>query len=91
MTDTEQHPVAAPLAETRVKVPFEGDTVDAEEISFSVTSPTVQVLELADGEVIEFRHTVSKVYRLCDRKKEDGSPIYLVTGEAKLRRIGKKE
>jgi hypothetical protein len=86
MTHTDKQAEASEVdpGEVRVKIPFEGDTVDAVEVDFRTKSDGVQVLELADGAAIEFRHAVRKVYRVCGRKKEDGSPIYLLTGEAKL-------
>ena len=68
----------------KVKVVFEGETVDAEEVPFSVGSPAEAVFDLADGARITFQHHVRSIYRLCDKKREDGSPIYMLAGEARI-------
>ncbi len=68
-----------------VKVPFEGAMESAEEIGFQVESQSIGVFKIADGATIELQHTVKNIYRLADKKREDGSPIYIVTGEARLR------
>jgi hypothetical protein len=65
-----------------VKVPYENDVVDADEMGFKSTSGTPQVLELEDGSKIKFGHTVSKVFKLRDKKKEDGRPIFICVGNA---------
>jgi hypothetical protein len=56
----------------RVKVIYEGETVDAEDLGFTVESETTRVT---------IAHRVKNIYRLCDKKKPDGSPLYLLTGE----------
>jgi len=68
----------------RVKVPFEGETVDAEDISFDVSEAVRGVCRLADGTTISMTHEIKKVYRLCDKKKEDGSPIYMLVGQTAI-------
>jgi len=68
----------------KVKVPWEGETVDADEIDFKIESGAPLVLQLSDGTKIELEHQISKVYRLSEKRKEDGSPIYLMTGGAKV-------
>lgn len=68
----------------RVKVVYESETVDADELVFRAGPVPFGTYELEDGARIEFRHNVRKIYRLCDKKKPDGSPIYLVTGDAVL-------
>jgi len=71
----------------RVKVVYESETVDADEIAFKEASQVVGSYELEDGTVIEIRHEVKTIYRLCDKKKADGSPIYLLAGGAAVRTI----
>jgi hypothetical protein len=68
-----------------VKVVYEGETVDADELEFEVQQEAVGYYKTGDGARIEFKHDVKTIYRLCDQKKEDGSPIYLVTGVAVLK------
>ena len=71
---------------SKVKVPFEGETVDAEELAVLVKSPSRGVFyEASDGTIIRITHDVKVVYRLCDKKKPDGSPIYLITGTLDVR------
>jgi len=57
---------------------------DADEISFKVESEVLGSYNLDDGAKIELRHNVKNIYLLADKKRADGSPIYLVTGEASL-------
>jgi hypothetical protein len=57
---------------------------DADEIGYKVESEVVGSYKLDDGAKIELRHNVKNIYLLADKKRADGSPIYLVTGEASL-------
>jgi hypothetical protein len=72
------------MTSERVKVPFEGDTVDAEDVAFEISETAPTSFRLADGTTINMRHDVKKVYRLCDKKKEDGSPIYVLVGHTAI-------
>lgn len=85
--------VEVPVASNvRVRVPYEGDTVDADEMDFTINSPVQTVVSVTDdGAMIEIEHRVSKVYKLCNRTKENGDPIYLVTGNFELRTTLKRE
>jgi hypothetical protein len=69
---------------SRVKVVYENETVDAEQIDFRLEAETVGTYALADGARVEIRHDIKNVYRLCDKKRDDGSPIYLMTGNVLL-------
>ena len=69
----------------RVKVVYDGETVDADEMEFKAQAEAIRVYHVGDGAVIEIQHDVKNIYRLCDKKREDGSPIYLVTGTAILK------
>lgn len=68
----------------KVKIVYQGEAVDAEELKFVAETPTAY-LRIEDGAVIEFRHDVNGVFRLCDKKKPDGSPIYILAGQANLK------
>jgi len=70
---------------SRVKVVYEGETVDADDMGFKAITEAPLSYQVEDGTVIEIKHEVKKVFRLCDKKKEDGSPIYLVNGIAQVR------
>ena len=65
----------------RVKVIYEGETVDAEDVEFSTESESIGSYSVTDGTTVTLTHHVKKIYRLCDKKKPDGSPMYLLTGE----------
>jgi hypothetical protein len=67
-----------------VKIPYEGETVDADDVDFKILSCTPIVVLLADGTKIEIEHTIGKVYLVRDKKREDGSPIYMMTGGSKV-------
>jgi hypothetical protein len=65
-------------------VVYEGNTVDADEMQFEVIREFSLELKVSDGSSIELKQTVKTVYRLCDQRKADGSPIYLLTGAVLL-------
>lgn len=72
----------AELPAIPVKILFEGDTVDADELAFVVgagefagRSDSMTLIRLSDGATLEFKHKVERVYRLRDRLK-DGLPVY---------------
>ncbi|HEY1218784.1 MAG: hypothetical protein ABSE42_06645 [Bryobacteraceae bacterium] len=67
-----------------VKIPFEGETVDAEDVTFDASGPMQCSFRLADGTTINLEHAIKKIYRLCDKKKEDGSPIYMLMGQTAI-------
>ena len=71
--------------EKRVKVVHEGETVDAEELSFKTLALSSGRYETSDGVTITLTHDAKTIYRLCDKTKSDGSPIYLVTGGVVLK------
>jgi hypothetical protein len=76
--------MTAALPSNRVKLAYQGETVDAEEVPFSVRSEVHGLYSLGDGAEIELRHEVKNIYRLVDKRKDDGSPVYIVTGAASL-------
>jgi hypothetical protein len=80
------NPSTLPISEKNcVKLPYQGENVDAQEVEFTTHSEAVGVFTLpGDGIQIEFHHQVKTIYRLVDKKKDDGTPIYIVTGAASL-------
>jgi hypothetical protein len=68
-----------------VKVPFENEVVDADQVMFESTPGVPQSLKIEDGATIEFGHVVHTVFKLRDRKKEDGTPIYICVGNTVIR------
>jgi hypothetical protein len=71
---------ALTVAPQCVKLAYEGEMVDAEEVPFAVKEEVHGVYALEGGMQIELRHEVKKVYRLVDKQREDGSPVYIVAG-----------
>jgi hypothetical protein len=67
-----------------VKLVHEGEQVDAEEVEFSTEGASEVVCRLDDGTVIRIAHDVKSIYRLREKKRKDGSPIYIVMGTASL-------
>jgi hypothetical protein len=65
-----------------VKIVFEGQTVEADQMNFEVESQVAGRFHLEDGATVELAHVVKNIYRLRDRKKPDGSPVYVLMGEA---------
>jgi hypothetical protein len=74
----------------RVKVVYESETVDADELAFKEVAQVLGAYEIEDGTIIEIRQEVKSIYRLCDKRKADGSPIYLLAGGAAVRTILKE-
>lgn len=70
---------------TPVKVPYENEVVDADQIEFNSVGGAPELLELKDGTRIEFGHQVKTVFKLRDKKKADGSPIYICSGQVNIK------
>jgi hypothetical protein len=66
-----------------VKIVFEGETVEADQMDFVTESTISGRYKVEDGAAIELSHHVKTVYRLKARKKPDGSPLYVLIGEVK--------
>ena len=67
---------------SEVKIVFEGQTVEADQMDFKVESQVAGRFHLEDGATVELAHIVKNIYRLRDRRKPDGSPVYVLVGEA---------
>jgi hypothetical protein len=61
---------------------FEGKQERAVEISFDVKSEGWSTYILEDGTVIKMKTVTSRVMKLLDRVREDGSPFYVLEGVA---------
>ncbi len=70
---------------TPVKVPFENEVVDADQVNFESSGGAPELLELEDGTKIEFGHQVKTIFKLRDKKKEDGSPVYICAGQVNIK------
>jgi hypothetical protein len=47
-----------------VKIPYEGETVDAEQMEFKSSAPCSEVLTVEDGSVIELSHQVGSIFQI---------------------------
>ena len=68
----------------RVKIEFEGQVVEADDLDFKSDKEDWNSYTAEDGTVIKLKHVTAKIYRLGGRVKEDGSPMYVVSGTALL-------
>lgn len=72
---------------TPVKVPFENEVVDADQLAFKSVGGSPELLELEDGATIEFGHNVRTIFKLREKKKEDGSPVYICVGQVQIKTV----
>jgi hypothetical protein len=66
-----------------ITLTFQGKPERAEEIGFE-SAENWSEYRLSDGSAIKMKNVVSRILRLLDRKREDGSPFYVVEGTAVL-------
>jgi hypothetical protein len=64
------------------KVNFEGKEEAAEELSFETAREGWSEYSLEDGTVLKLKNVVSRIFRLLNRKKPDGSPFLILEGTA---------
>ena len=63
----------------RVEVQFEGQTVQADQLTFETQKEPWAEYKLEDGTVLKFKVVLGNVARLVDRYKPDGEPIYVLS------------
>lgn len=69
---------------TRVKIEFGGEEVDADDLGFVSDREEWNSYTAEDGTIIKLKHVTAKIYKLVGKTKEDGSPMYVVSGTALL-------
>lgn len=62
----------------RITIPFEGQMVAAEQLSFEPDTEPWTIYKLEDGTVLRIRMILANAARLVDRYKPDGEPIYVL-------------
>lgn len=62
-----------------VKVLYEGEAVDAEQVQFTNVAPGVELLDIEDGTRITVTCITKTIFRLLHKRKENGDPIYVCT------------
>jgi len=70
-----------------VKIPYEGDFADAEQVDIESPEPLSHELTMPDGNVLKLDMTVGNIFRLLHKKDEQGEPIYVFNV---LVKVGKK-
>ena len=78
--------IVATILKAGVRVPYNGQTVDADEMDFSVQGNGALVVHVEDGAVLHLNHSATAVYRLL-QKDAEGAPLYLVTGTASINKL----
>jgi hypothetical protein len=71
---------------TGVRIPYNGQTVDADEMEFQTEASGPTVFKLEDGTRIEVNHATVSIYRLLHERDKDGSPIYVVVGSLDMKK-----
>jgi len=83
MTDTMDQVQESPKV---INITFQGKQERAEELAFEAAENWSEY-RLADGSTIKLKNVVSRILRLVDRKRDDGSPFFVVEGSAILTTI----
>jgi hypothetical protein len=65
-----------------ISINFEGQDERAEEMSFETEREGWSNYALEDGTVLKMKNVVSRIFRLLDKRKPDGAPIYVLEGTA---------
>jgi len=63
-----------------VEIPYEGETVKALELDFSTESDHWGEYTTEQSVRIKMRSVVSRIYRLTEKVRPDGSPIHVLQG-----------
>ncbi len=56
---------------------FEGQMVPADELEYAEEKEPWSVYKLEDGTVVKAKQTLVSIYKLVDKFKPDGEPIYV--------------
>jgi hypothetical protein len=64
------------------KVIFEGREEAAEEVDFEAAKEGWAEYAIEGGITIKMKHVVSRVFRLLNKTKPDGTPFYVIEGAA---------
>ncbi len=76
----QQPKAASPETPAVIHFTFEGKQERAIEIHFDTRTEGWSTYNLEDGTVIKMKNVTSRVLKLLDRVKEDGSPFYILEG-----------
>jgi hypothetical protein len=63
--------------ERNVKIPYQGLTVDGEELDFKTVSEEWNEYQTSDGSTIRLKLVLTNIVKLLDKTDQDGNPIYV--------------
>ena len=61
----------------RIRIQFQGQTVEADELEYEPLGEPWSEYKCADGAIVRLRTVVSRIVRLVDKKNDEGDPIYV--------------
>jgi hypothetical protein len=67
------------MSDQTVRIPYEGGIADAEAIEVVSENGFSGEFVLSDGTKLEYRLQMQQVFKVKDKKKENGEPIYMTT------------
>ena len=70
-----------------VKIPYEGEFANAEQVDVESPGPFSHILDLADGGKLKMDMRISQFFRLVDKKDETGEPIYVFNIQIKVVKV----
>jgi hypothetical protein len=62
---------------SKTHIEFEGERVDAQEVSFEVEQEPFNTYRLEDGTVVKIKTILTRALRL-NKYKDDGDPVYVI-------------
>jgi len=60
-----------------VKIIFEGQPTDAEQLLYTTDGPCVETLKVENGDNVAVTYRTLALFRMKDKKGPDGKPIYM--------------
>ena len=66
------------MARRKVKIPFNGQDVDAELVDVSQTSERWNEYLLEDGTILKVKLVLTNVYRVTGQHDSEGNPVYIL-------------
>ena len=61
-----------------MKVPFKGQMVDGDEVTFTILDENWNRYQLHDGSEVRLRIVVSDILRIPGEFDEEGNPVYII-------------
>lgn len=68
------------MSSNKVKVPFKGKMVNADEVEFEILREEWNEYKVKDGTILKFKPIIMKIFR-TDVYNEDNEPIYTIRSQ----------